>query len=124
MGRRDRELIESKYGRLWSGAKQVTIRGTSFGIKEALNAIDLLAGDIVPIDMIGLDNDRFVLRYYDGDDRCVVALEMDHRYAILAEHRAHVGEWLEDSYHEIGRKAISPYELVSYLMDLYGVEER
>lgn len=124
MGARDKDLIESKYGLLWSGAEKVTVAGTAYGIKDVLKAIDLLAGDIVPIDVVGLEEERFALRYYDGDDRCVVALEMDHRFKVVKEHRAHVAEWLEDSYHGIGRGAISPYELVSHLMELYGVSER
>lgn len=124
MGVRDKEIIESKYGRLWSGADAINVGGNPCGIKDVLKAIDLLAGDVVPIDLVGLGDDRFALRYYDGDDRCVVALEMDHRFKIVKEHRAHVAEWLEDTYHEIGRGAISPYELVSHLMDLYGVSER
>jgi hypothetical protein len=124
MGRKDKELIESKYGRLWSGSDTVTVGGKLLGEKDVLKAIDLLAGDILTIDLVELEQGRFALRYYDGDDRCVVALEMDHRFKIVKEHRAHVAEWLEDTYNGIGRGAISPYELVSYLMDLYDVKER
>ncbi|NIO15453.1 MAG: hypothetical protein GTN70_00345 [Deltaproteobacteria bacterium] len=124
MGKRDKELIESNYGALWSGSQEITVMGKALGIRDVLRAIDLDAGDIVPIDVVKLGEDRFALRYFDGDDRCVVALEMDRRYRITSEHRAHVAEWLEDTYHGIGREAISPYELVSYLMDLYGVEDR
>lgn len=124
MGRKDKELIEGQYGRLWSGTDTVTVGGASLGGKEVLKAIDLLAGDIVMIDMVELGLDRFALRYYDGDDRCVVVLEMDDTFRILKEHRAHIAEWLEDTYHGIGRDAISPYELVSHLMDLYDVKER
>ncbi|NIS74937.1 MAG: hypothetical protein GTO08_06595 [Deltaproteobacteria bacterium] len=124
MGRKDKELIESKYGRLWSGSDTITVGGKLLGQKDVLKAIDLPAGDIVTIDMVEVEKDRFALRYYDGDDRCVVALEMDAAFRVLEEHRAHVAEWLEDTYHGIGREAISPYELVSYLMDLYDVKER
>lgn len=124
MGARDKELIEEKYGRLWSGSETVNVEGKRLDIKVVLNAIDLLAGDIAPIDMVELGEDNFALRYYDDNDRCVVALEMDRRFKICGEYRAHIGEWLLDAYHDPEKKAISPYELLSCLMDLYGVSHR
>ncbi len=89
-----------------------------------LKAIDLLAADILFIDLVALVENRFAIRYYDYDDRRVVVLEMDDSFSIGEEHRAHVAEWLEDIYHELGVKAISPYELICHLMDLYGIPER
>ncbi len=124
MGIKDKELIEKKYGRLWSGSKTVIFGGKHVGIKDALKAIDLLAGDIVPIDLVKLGKSRFALRYYDDIDRCVVALEMDTGFRILQEHRAHIGEWLEDTYHDLDKKSISPDELLSHLMDLYEIPDR
>ncbi len=122
MGVRDKEIIEENYGKLWSGKKEISLGGEVLAMKDVLHAFDLLAGDIVAIDMIELDDGRYGIRYYDGDDRCVVLLEFDEGFHILKEHRAHVAEWLEDTYHGLGRKAISPFELVSYLMDLYNIE--
>ena len=94
--RKDRELIESRYGALGCGAQSVTINDVAYSIADLLSRMGLNFDDSRPIDAQRLAEDRFVFRYYDGQDQRVVAVEFDTAFHTVAEIRALFPEWLSD----------------------------
>ncbi|RMG60949.1 MAG: hypothetical protein D6713_01395 [Deltaproteobacteria bacterium] len=123
MGKKDKELIERKYGPLWSGAEMVTIGEKLFTMRDLKRAFDILADDIVEIDIVVLGENRFAFRYFDGDDRRITVLEFNENLSILEEHRAHIAEWLGEVYHSLGIKAFLCEELVNFLRERYEKKE-
>ena len=94
--RNDRELIESRYGALGSGAEIVVILDITYSTADLLVRMGLDFDDSRPIDALMLSADHYVFRYYDGQDQRVVAIEFDARFRTLAEIRARFPEWLGD----------------------------
>jgi hypothetical protein len=94
--RKDRELIETRYGPLGSGEPSVTVKNVVYSIGELLVHMNLNFDDSRPIDVRTLAHDRWVFRYYDGQDQRVVAVEFDAEFRNLGEVRAHFPESLGD----------------------------
>lgn len=120
MGVKDKELIEEKYGKLWTGKDMITMADKLVTKEDALRAFDIF-GDAVPIDLIVLGENHYAFRYYDGDDRCIGVLEFDDAFHLLVEHRAHIADFLEDEseYYEMGIKAFMPEEMTRFLRERY-----
>ncbi len=112
---RDKELIEERFGPLWSGKNEIVYAGRTQTLQEVKQAFDLTGGDIVGIDLHELPDRRLAVRFYDGDDRRVVVFVFDGEGNILEEHRAHIGEWLGDLYHDTGGLAFDPEVMVHLL---------
>ncbi|NIO15454.1 MAG: hypothetical protein GTN70_00350 [Deltaproteobacteria bacterium] len=123
MGVKDKQLIEQKYGKLWTGKDIITIGDKLVTKEDALRAFDIWM-DAVPIDLVELGENRYAFRYYDGDDRCVGVLEFDETFRLLKEHRAHIADFLEDEseYYELGIKAFMPEEVARFLRERYEKE--
>ena len=115
MGSRDKEIIEERFGLLWSGGQEVSIAGRTRTISEVRRAFDLAAEDVLSIDLVGLPGDRCAFRYYDGQDRRIVVFVFDAQGEILEEYRAHIGDWLGDIYHETGALAFDPEAMIHIL---------
>lgn len=115
MGIHDKEFIEREFGPLWSGADSIVIGDTIFTLERIKRAFDLEASDLVGIDLHVLPEERYAFRFYDGDDRRVVAFVFEKDLTIVAEHRAHIAEWLGESYYQSGIKAFLPDEMVLML---------
>jgi hypothetical protein len=111
----DRETIEGRFGPLWSGSREVTLGGRIHTISEVKRAFDLVADDVVAIDLVVLPGDRCAFRYYDGEDRRVAVFVFDAEWEILEEHRAHIGEWLGDIYHDTGALAFDAEAMIHIL---------
>ncbi len=90
------EVIESRYGPLGSGGQSVTVRNTVYSISDLLVHMGLNFDDSRPIDVLTLSDDRYVFRYYDGQDQRVVAVEFDSDFRNLGEIRAQFPEWVGD----------------------------
>jgi hypothetical protein len=125
VGVKDKELIESKYGRLWTGKDIITIGDKLITKEDALRVFDIL-GDAIPIDLIEMGENHYAFRYYDGDDRCVGVFEFNEKFHLLLEHRAHLADFLEDDsgYYEMGNKAFMPEEVVRFLRERYEKEKK
>lgn len=125
MGVKDKELIESKYGKLWTGKDMITIGDKIITKEDALRAFDIF-GDAVAIDLVELGENRYAFRYYDGDDRCVGVLEFDETFHLLVEHRAHLADFLEDNseYYDLGMKAFFPEEMARFLREKIEKDEK
>ena len=105
MSLEDKELIETRFGPLWSGKAEITYCGSVLTLRGVKRSLDLEGSDAVEIDLQELPGERYAFRFYDGDDRRVVVLVLDAEGEILEEHRAHIAEWLGDMYHETGLMA-------------------
>ncbi len=101
----DKERIETRFGPLWSGKTEIAFRDGVRTIREVKRALDLTGEDVMAIDLHELPGGTFAFRYYDGDDRRVVALVCDVEGGILEEYRAHIAEWLGELYYESGALA-------------------
>ncbi len=98
---RGRALIESRYGPLGSGAQVMIIGGTEYDLSALLVKMGLNFEDGRGIDMQKVSAERYVVRYYDGEDQRIVAHEFDSDFRFLGEIRAHIAEWIgEDGYFE------------------------
>jgi hypothetical protein len=93
---RDRELIEGRFGPLGSGAQSLAIRGVTYSLSQLLSQIGAEFDDSKPIDARALSEERYVLRYIDGQDQRVVAAEFDADFQLLGETRASLAEWEGD----------------------------
>jgi len=115
VGSRDKELIEERFGPLWSGRSEIPWGERSRTLLEVKQAFDLTGSDVVAIDLHELPGRKFAFRFYDGDDRRVVVFVFDEAGEIVEEHRAHIGEWLGDLYHDTGGLAFDPEAMVHIL---------
>ncbi len=115
MGIRDKELIEERFGPLWSGKDEILCGGRRRTLPEVKRMFDLTGGDVVAIDLLELPEGRFSFRFYDGDDRCIVVFVFDADGEILEERRAHIAEWLGDPYYDTGALAFDPEGLLLFL---------
>ena len=111
----DKETIETRFGPLWSGGQEVSLGGRTRTISEVKRSFDLVADDVVAIDLVGLPGETCAFRYYDGEDRRVVVFVFDAEGEILEEHRAHIAEWLGDIYHETGALAFDAEAMLHIL---------
>lgn len=115
MAAREKDIIESEFGPLWSGADAVTVGDKIFTAIELKRALDLWASDVIGIDLKALPQEKFAFRFYDGDDRCIVVFVLDAELNITRELRAHIAEWLEDEYYESGMEAFFAGDMVKML---------
>ncbi len=90
------ELIESRYGPLGSGGQTLTIKGVVYSVTDLLIRMGLNFDDSRGIDTLALSDERYVFRYYDGQDQRVVALEFDADFRSLGEVRAQFPQFLGD----------------------------
>ncbi len=96
-----RALIESRYGKLGAGKAVLMIGDAEYDVDTALARLDLALEDSWPLDLVQLSDKLFCVRYYDGQDQRIVAQEFDADFKLVAEHRAHIAEWIgEDAYFE------------------------
>lgn len=101
----DKELIETRFGPLWSGKTEIPFRGGVRTFRDVKRALDLAGEDVMSIDLRELPDGTFAFRYYDGDDRRIVVLVCNAEGEILEEFRAHIAEWLGELYYESGALA-------------------
>lgn len=111
----DKELIESRFGPLWSGKTEIPFNGGMRTLREVKRSLALEGSDAIEIDLHELTGDRYAFRFYDGDDRRVVVFVLDAGYGIVEEHRAHIAEWLGDMYHDTGMMAYDPDAMANLL---------
>jgi hypothetical protein len=63
--------------------------------------MDLQLEDSWPIDVQAVSENRFCLRYYDGQDQRIGAHEFDASFAFIAETRGSIAEWIGgEAYYE------------------------
>ncbi len=95
-----REEFEQRYGRLWSGASSLEIGGVTYELEEVMHKIGFGFEGLKLIDAPRVEAGRAAIRFFDGEVRCIVCLELGEDLTILEEHRVHIAEWLGDAYFE------------------------
>lgn len=115
MGLQDKEIIDRRFGELWTGPESIEIGDRIFTLIEIRRAFGLDDSEVIGIDLQALPDGRYAYRYYDGDDRRIVVFVFDADLDILEEHRAHIAEWLGEEYHKSGIIAFIPEDLLAML---------
>jgi hypothetical protein len=95
-----REEFERRYGQLWSGASSLSIGGITYELDEVMHRIGFGFEGLKIIDAPPAEAGRWAIRFFDGEARQIVSLEVDANLALLEEHRVHIAEWLGDAYFE------------------------
>jgi len=80
--------MESHYGPLGCGAQLLTVGGVEYTLAELLYHMGLNFEDARGIDLLTVSFERYVVRYYDGQDQRIVAHEFDAEFHFLVR-RAH-----------------------------------
>lgn len=106
-----RAAFEARYGLLGDGKKDLLgICGHIYAIDKLFMALGLDFEDITPIDGLVLEEGtRFAVRYYDGEDRHIVAYEFGADLRYIREMRVHIAEWIgDDEYFNFGWNVTCP----------------
>jgi hypothetical protein len=92
--------MEERFGEIGTGLADLTIQGKRYDLYQLLRRVGMDYDDIRPIDAHYVDGaDRFALRFFDLEERVIVAYEFDPEFAYLAEQRVHIDEWMGDEYY-------------------------
>ncbi len=95
-----REEFEQRYGQLWSGASSLVIGGVAHELADVMHRIGFGFDGLKIIDAPRVEAGRYAIRFFDGEARQIVSLEVDANLALLEEHRVHIAEWLGEAYFE------------------------
>jgi hypothetical protein len=99
--RQERKRIEERFGEFGEGLTELTIEGKRYDLYQLLKVMGLDHADIRPIDAHVVDApNRFAIRYFDLEDRCIVAYEFDPEFRYLGEVRAHIDECMGNDYYD------------------------
>jgi hypothetical protein len=89
-----RERMETRFGPLGAGAREIEVAGHRYRLGELLARLDLAAEGCRGIDGFRFGPADFAVRYYDADEQRVVVVEFDADFRYRAETRVHVAEWV------------------------------
>jgi len=107
-----RRAIEARYGRLGAGQQVLLIGGRPYSLPEVMLALALAFEDNRAIDGAEVSEERlYMIRYFDGETRQVVALEFDPQFRPQSETRVHIAEWMGDDYYDFPWAAWCPWAL-------------
>lgn len=93
-----REEFERRYGPLWTGASSLSIEGVTYELGDVMRRIGFGFEGLKIIDAPPVEAGRWAIRFFDGEARQIVSLEVDVNLALLEEHRVHIAEWLGKAY--------------------------
>jgi hypothetical protein len=93
-----RPEFERRYGTLFSGARSLVIEGVPWKLDDVMYRAGVGGEDVKAIDAPAVGEGRFAVRFYDGEERRIVCLELDASFNYVEEHRVHIAEWLGESY--------------------------
>ena len=96
---KDRKQMEERFGEVGTGLVELTIRGRRHDLYDLLKMVGMDHADIRPIDAHRLGTDRFAIRYFDVEERFIVAYEFGPEFEYLGEQAAHIDEWMGDEYY-------------------------
>ena len=108
---RDRLAMEQRYGPLGSGRPDLTINGQTYDLYALLQILGLDFEDIKPIDAQVLGENLYALRYFDPEERCIVAYEFDAKFRRAGEAVVHIQEWMGEDYFEFNWGVWCPWTM-------------
>jgi hypothetical protein len=103
-----RREIEARYGPIGEGRKILFVGGTPMALGTLARRLNLQYTDLVPIDAGELPDGTYWLRFYDNEQRKVVAVEFNREYDFTGERGADIMDWLGDDYFRIRWRAFCP----------------
>lgn len=106
-----REEFEKRYGQLGSGALSLVIGDVTYELEEVMNKIGFGFEGLRLIDAPRVEAGRYAIRYFDGEARSVVCLELGEDLTVLEERRVHIHEWLGDAYFEMEWQVNCPMDV-------------
>ncbi len=96
----ERKSMEKRFGEIGTGLADLSINGHRYDLYQLLKKVGMDYEDIRPIDAHYVDGtDRFAIRYFDLEERVIVAYEFDAEFGYRAEQRAHIDEWMGEEYY-------------------------
>jgi hypothetical protein len=96
---KDRKQMEERFGEIGTGLVELEVAGKRYDLYQLLKMVGMDHADIRPIDAHRLEGDRFAIRYFDIEERFIVAYEFGPAFEYLGEHAAHIDEWMGDEYY-------------------------
>ena len=103
-----RRTIEERYGPIGTGGKILFIDGLPMGLRKISRKLALLYEDLIPIDAGTLPAGLHWIRFYEGEQRKVIALEFDGEFNIVGENGADIMDWIGDEYFKIHWRVFCP----------------
>ncbi len=103
-----RRTIEERYGPVGTGVKVLFLGGLPTGLRKIARRLGLLYEDMIPIDAGTLADGHRWIRFYEGEQRKVVAFEFDDEFRITGEKGADIMDWLGDEYFRIHWRIFCP----------------
>ncbi len=107
----NRDEMEKRYGPLADGRIDLTINGRVYDLYTLLEVLGLAFEDIRPIDAHVLGENLFAVRYFDSEERSIVAYEFDSDFHRVKESIVHIQEWMGDEYFDFNWGAWCPWTL-------------
>ncbi len=96
----ERKRMEARFGEIGTGLADLTIRGKRYDLYQLLRMVGMDYEDIRPIDAHDGDGaGRFAIRFFDLEERVIVAYEFDADFGYLGEQRVHIDEWMGEEYY-------------------------
>jgi len=96
----ERKRMEARFGEIGQGLTELTIQGKRYDLYQLLKMLGMDHDDIRPIDAHCVNGaDRFALRYFDLEERLIIAYEFDAEFRYLGEQTAHIDEWMGEEYY-------------------------
>lgn len=108
---RDRLAMEQRYGPLGSGRPDLTINGRTYDLYALLQILGLAFEDIKPIDAQVLGENLYALRYFDPEERSIVAYDFDAEFRRVGEAVVHIQEWMGEDYFEFNWGVWCPWTM-------------
>ena len=103
-----RRTIEERYGPIGTGGKVLFVGGMPMGLGKISRKLALLYEDLIPIDAGTIPAGPHWIRFYEGEQRKVIALEFDGEFNIVGENGADIMDWLGDEYFKIHWRVFCP----------------
>jgi len=107
----NRDQMEKRYGQLGDGRIDLTINGQVYDLYALLGVLGLAFEDIRPIEAHVMGENLFAIRYFDSEDRSIVAYEFDSDFRRVSETIVHIQEWMGDEYFDFNWGAWCPWTL-------------
>ena len=105
----ERKRMEERFGEVGTGLTELTIQGNRYDLYQLLRLVGMDHADIRPIDAHYIDgSDRFAIRYFDFEERVIVAYEFDTEFGYCGEHGAHIDEWMGEDYYNFPWASFCP----------------
>ena len=96
----ERKRMEERFGEVGTGLAELTIQGTRYDLYHLLRMVGMDYDDIRPIDAHSGDGgDRFAIRFFDLEERVIVAYEFGAAFDYRGEQRVHIDEWMGEEYY-------------------------